>query len=257
MRVSFGFVLASVWVFGPAPRATAEELDSAALYERCVRSSVFVACPRKDGHQTGTGTLIDADRRLVLTSAQVVGSGPVFCQFPVRAKDGGLVTDQRKYLDRISSGQALKGTVLHRDESRDLALVELDRLPPDTSALPLAKTSPRPGERVMSIGNPGKLYSLFSTTEAAVRAVDVREVAGGGDGAKRVKVRLLTLTNPRSPGDPGGLWIDRKGHLVGVEASWIIDGPQNVNRAIDVTEVRAFLADHTVKVPELETGPKK
>ena len=148
MRViAWAGTVATAWALGPAPRLTASDFDGAALYDKCVRSCVFLVNPHKDRDVQGTGTLIDAEQRLVLTCAHLVeGSDTVSAQFPLRDKDGSVVAEKKKYLDRIKGGQALQGKVLHRDPTRDLALVQLDKLPPDTPALPVARTSVKVGE---------------------------------------------------------------------------------------------------------------
>ena len=90
----FAFVLvAEAAVTGPA-RLAAEEFDGAALYEKCVKSCVFLVSPRKEGRAEGTGTLIDAAKRLVVTCAHLLDrSETVYAQFPVRR---GKAADSRK-----------------------------------------------------------------------------------------------------------------------------------------------------------------
>jgi S1-C subfamily serine protease len=235
----------------PPPAPADKVLEPAEVYEQCVRSCVFIVTPIKGGHVEGAGALIDAEKRLVITTLRTVDeSGYVFVQFPVRNKDGSLMTDKKKYIERIPAGQAIKGKVLFRDKTRDLALVQLDKLPPDTPAIPLAKKSVRVGETVVNIGHPGQLNSTFSTTEGRVRAVGVEDAQAGGPGeVVRIKAKMVTANNPVPPGDTGGPLIDKYGYLVAVTASELSAG--NVSRFIDVTEVRAFLAEKRVTIQEL------
>src|SRR4051794_27646729 len=154
LRIPFALVV--VAALAGAPRASAQEFDPADLYDKCVRSTVYIVTPLKDGISMGSGSLIDAEKRYIITNAHVVHDADmVYVQFPIRLKDGELLRDKKKYMERIPAGQALKGKVLFRDQTRDLSLVQLDRLPPDTKALPLAKKSARVGEKVINIGNPG------------------------------------------------------------------------------------------------------
>jgi S1-C subfamily serine protease len=239
-------------------RLPAEELSGADLYEKCVKSTVFIVTPLKGGHAEGSGSLIDAERRLVITNYHVVDENEmVFVQFPVRLKDGSLMTDKKKYIERIPAGQALKGKVLFRDKTRDLALVQLDRLPPDTRALPLAKKSPRVGEFVINIGNPGKVNQTFSTTDGKVRAVGIEDMVVHGDSeVLRIKAKMVTVTNPINPGDSGGPIIDKRGYQVAVtESGYSGAAAQNVNSCVDVSEVRAFLAEKKVTIKELSDEP--
>jgi len=256
LRIPFALVV--VAALAGAPRASAQEFDPAELYEKCVGSAVYIVTPLKDGISMGSGSLIDAEKRYIITNAHVVHDADwVYVQFPVRNKDGSLMTDKKKYMERIPAGQALKGKVLHRDQSRDLSLVQLSSLPPGAKAIPLSKTSPRRGEKVINIGNPGKVDSTFSTTDGVVRAVDIRDfVVGGSDGVMRIKARMVTATNPVNPGDSGGPLIDKRGYQVAVTESGVFDGhTQNVNGFVDVTEVRAFLAEKKITIKELSNEP--
>jgi S1-C subfamily serine protease len=246
------------------PRLAADEkFDPSALYDRGVQSCAFIVAPLKDGCAMGSGSLIDAEQRYVLTNYHVVeGSDTVFVQLPVRLKDGTLMTDKKKYLERVTAGLALQGKLLCKDKTRDLALVQLDKLPPDTPALPLARTSLRVGEEVITIGNPGSVDWTFSTTQNTVRGVGVAEmVVGGGGEVLRFKARMVTITNPIGPSDSGGPLIDRRGYQVGVSSSGRT-GVQAVNNAIDVTEVQAFLKENKVAIKEpadekADPAPKK
>ena len=251
IRLAFSLVAFGALV--PAPHLAAEEKsDGAALYNQCVKSVVFIANDNKGDPIYGAGTLIDAGQRLVLTCAHfVAGTDTVAVQFPVRLKGGVLETEKRNYIQRVKDGLAIKGTVLFRDKTRDLALVKLEQLPPDTPALPVARTSPRVGERVMNIGSPQAVDWTFATSEGDVRGVGVVEmVVGGGDEVLRIKARVIQVTNPVCAGGFGGAVIDQRGYLVGVEESGR-SGVQNVNNAIDVTEVRAFLKESKVTIKEL------
>ena len=53
-------LLTAVAVLGPPSRLTADEkFDPAALYDKCVKSTVFIVTPLKDGMAMGSGSLID------------------------------------------------------------------------------------------------------------------------------------------------------------------------------------------------------
>jgi hypothetical protein len=246
------FAVAALIVCGLAPRLSAQ--DEPSLYDRCVKSCVFIVTPLKGGHAEGSGSLIDVEKRLVITNYHVVDEDDsVYVQFPVRLKDGTLMTDKKKYIERIPAGQAIKGKVLFRDKTRDLAIVQLASLPPDTPAIPLAKKSIRVGESVMNIGNPGAVNQTFSTTNGTVRAVAVEDlVVGGGSESLRIQAKMVTISNPVNPGDSGGPLIDKRGYQIGVTES-SHGGAQNVNMGVDISEVRAFLAEKKITIKELST----
>ena len=236
---------------GPARPTAAADFDGTALYEKCVKSCVFLVTPTKDGKVEGTGTLIDADKRLVLTTYQAVPDAQtVYAQFPIRKKDGALVMEKKPYLDRIPAGQAIKGKVLYIDKGRDLALIQLEKLPPGTRALPLAKESVKVAERVLQIGTPGGGDVVLAMTEGTVRAVAVETfVVRRGEANEQVKVRTVATTNAVPADDVGGPLLDRHGRVVAVQMTGL-PGSAMINRAVDVTEVRAFLTAKKFKISE-------
>jgi S1-C subfamily serine protease len=242
---------------GLSPRLNAEELSGSDLYKKCVKSCVFIVNITKQGQSSGSGSLIDADKRLVLTNYHVVkDEEKVYVQFPVYNKDGTMMTDKKKYIERIPAGQAIIGKVLYRDKSRDLSIVQLERIPPGTPALPLARDSVEVGETVFNIGSPGAVEFVFSTTDGRVRAVGVMDFVIPGSVVLRIKCKMVTATNPVNRGDSGGPLINSKGRQIAVTQSGIFsEDVQNVNHFVDVTEVRAFLNEKKIIIKEQDEKP--
>jgi hypothetical protein len=249
------FTLLGIPSLGLGPRLAAE--DTEVLYEKVVKSCVFIMTPlTKTSYAMGSGSLIDAEKRYVITNYHVVDDIPVvYAQFPMYIK-GKLETDKKTYKDTALAGKAIKAKVLHYDISRDLALIQLDRVPAGTQAIPLAKSSPRQGTTVWNIGSPGAVGQVFSVTEGKVRAVGEENhlVGGGPDSVFRVKARMVTATNPTNPGDSGGPLFNSKGHQVAVTESGVTNA-QQVNLFVDVTEVRAFLTEKKITFKELSDEP--
>ena len=168
------------------------------------------------------------------------------------------MTDKKKYIERIPAGQALKGKVLFRDKTRDLALVQLDRLPPGRPAHPAGQEEPprrrdRHQHRQPREGRPDVQH-------------DRREGPGGRDrGHGRPRGRRDPADQGQDgdghqPGQPGRLrrarsstsaatrWRSPRAATRGAAA-------QNVNSCVDVTEVRAFLAEKKITIKELSDEP--
>src|SRR5947209_239970 len=150
-------------------RAVLKDLDewlkdpSVVVYKRVIDSVALIVVPGKDQPRTPLGTLIDAKNRYVLTSdSELGGADEVRVQFPVRAKDGSVVTDKTKYLDRAKAGEAIAGKVVGRDKTRDLALVQLERLPDTARPVRLAGTGPVVAERIWQIGSPAGVTRAFA-----------------------------------------------------------------------------------------------
>ncbi len=260
------FALVLVPTFAVFSSARADEEASEKLYQRVVKSCVFIVTPIGDiGYAMGSGSLIDAERKLVLTNWHVVDENKaVYIQFPMLKKDGSVIVDKPAYINRAKKREIAMSEVLYRDKSRDLAIVRAANVPSGTPALPIVRKSAAVGTTTWNIGSPGAVTQVFSITEGKVRAVGQEKFpVGGGDGAFFVNARVLQSTNPTNPGDSGGPLFNKDGHIVAVTESGS-RANQQVNNFIDALEVRAFLKEFAVKWkdiapgeddPELKTDP--
>jgi S1-C subfamily serine protease len=245
----------------PKPAQDDKLLDLDELYKKVVKSCVYIVTPRKGGFSEGIGSLIDVDRKLVLTSYHVVGDEDmVYVQFPIYDKAGEIVTAKEKYKERVVTGLAIRGRVLYRDKTRDLAFVRLDRVPVEATEIPLARRGPRKGETVYQVGNTGDVAQVFRISRGEVSSVE--EVRFGNTGTGDMlppPIRKVTATTPGGPGESGGPLFDKRGYLVAVAESG--SGSVNlVHQFIDVTEVYAFLKEKKLhgkvppKIPERKAG---
>src|SRR5262249_16016860 len=158
---------------GPA-RAQADVGER--VYQQALRSTVWIVVPLGGNRITvGSGSVIDAKQRLVLTNYHVVrGKSDVIVMFPtfVNGPDNKpeLVVHPHRYI-AASRTSGIHGKVLHTESHSDLALIQLERLPPGTPALRPAAASAAPGQRIHSIGNPAISDALWVYTPGSVRAV--------------------------------------------------------------------------------------
>ena len=145
----------------------------------------------------------------------------MFVQFPVFLKDGSIMTDKQEYIQRIPAGQAIKGKVLYRDKSRDLALVQLEKIPAGTKALPLATKSVGVGATVWNIGNPGPCDRCSGSPRGGCGRSALRSSwSAAADGnVFEIRAKMVTTTNPTNPGDSGGPLFDKRGYQVAVTQS--------------------------------------
>jgi S1-C subfamily serine protease len=240
---------------GLVPRAAAEDLSPEDLYDKVVRSCVYIITPLKGGFAQGSGSLIDVEQKLVLTNYHVVDEeNMVHVQFPVFVK-GEILTDKQKYKERVPAGMAIKGTVLYRDKSRDLALVRLDKVPPGVPAIPLAKYSPKVGTTAWQIGNAGAVAQVFRVSKGDISAVAHEKfMVGGGGEPFEVNAIMVTSTAPTNPGDSGGPLFDKRGYQVAVTESGSTRASL-VNHFVDITEVRSFLNQKKITIKELSDEP--
>lgn len=230
----------------------AEEVDAQKLYQQAVKSCVFIVVPVDGGISMGSGSLIDREKKIVLTNWHVVDAKDfAFVQFPIYQKDGSILTDKKKYIANVPAGKAIRAKVLYRDRSRDLAFIQLDKVPPGTPAMKLAKKSVGVAATTWNIGSPGAVEQVFSITKGEVRGVGIEKfMVGDGAGLVfEVRAKVVTTTNPSNQGDSGGPLINKYGEQVAVTQSGK-QSAQLVNRFIDVMEVRAYLNEKKITIKE-------
>jgi S1-C subfamily serine protease len=226
------------------------------LYERTLKSTVLVINLQDDGLGFGSGALIDRERRLVVTNEHVVrNSRGLAIVFPRLDENNNVIADREAYEDvpRLErEGLLTRCRVLIRDRQHDLALLELEALPADARALSFAERSPRPGERLHSIGNPGLSGGFWVYTQGSVRQVYRGRFVTSE--VNEIDARVVESDSSVNPGDSGGPVVNDRGELVAIVQSIHTQGGHGlVSRTsifIEVSEVKALvrrLADKPIK----------
>src|SRR5262245_52083654 len=145
MRLGLGWLSLLVFLACRGSVA-ADDTPRKGLYQRALRSTALIEA----GSNKGTGWVVDAKRRWLITNSHVVGNqDSVFATFPMY-ENGRLVAERSAYRN---SSQRVRGNVVDVDLHRDLALIEVESLPANITALPFAKEPPSPGDMVHSVGN--------------------------------------------------------------------------------------------------------
>src|SRR4051794_34133681 len=140
------------------------------VYQSVLKSTVWIISQRPDGTASGSGSVIDRRRQLVLTNYHVVGDiDRVTVLFPAY-KDGKLIAEKDFYRQNAAK-LGIRGHVIDRDRRADLAVVQIDRVPDGAQALPVAGEGVTPGQSVHSLGNPGGSGALWVYTPGRVRQV--------------------------------------------------------------------------------------
>jgi tetratricopeptide (TPR) repeat protein len=216
------------------PTTTPKSDAHAELYKQTLRGTVFIVCRLgPESYSTGSGWLLDADRKLVVTNHHVVaGAAEAGVYFPAY-ENGRRIDDREHYRKR----EPLAGEVLLSDPKRDLAVIRLTSLPEGATALELAPASPQPGQLLMSIGNAASVEALWSATTGSVRQVYRKKMKFRG--GQVVDAVIVETQSPTNPGDSGGPVVDDQGRLVGVVSAGAKEA-QLVTTFIDVSEVRNF-----------------
>jgi hypothetical protein len=227
------------------PKAEAPPpLDAgASVYAKVVRSTAWVHSDRGGGRMaTGSGSLVDRGRRLVLTNYHVVGDVKNATVYFPLYENKKVVPERNRYKHGIP------GEVVEIDKQGDLALIRLDRIPEGVPELSLAKESPDPGQSVHSIGNPGKSGALWVYTPGKVRQVYSKKWKAKLDEktTHTFEARVIETDSPTNPGDSGGPLVNDKGELVGVTQGGAIDA-QAISIFVDLSEVKRLLNRRTVQ----------
>lgn len=230
-----------------APAPAQEAATGAKVYKQTVPSVVWIHSQRSKGLATGSGTLIDRDRRLVLTNYHVVEENPRATVFFPYFRNGQPVAEKQFYLDRKNRlGRA--GRVVAVDKQADLAIIQLGSVPDDAKGVPLAPASPDPGDPVQSIGNTGKSGALWGFVRGTVRQVYQKTWKAQLEPGKVLtfRARVIETDSPTNPGDSGGPLLNDKAQLVGVTQGGALNA-QLVSTFVDVSEVKKLLATRAVR----------
>jgi S1-C subfamily serine protease len=227
------------------PQATPIE-GGVKVYQSVLKSTVWIISQRPEGMVTGSGSLIDRRRQLVLTNYHVVGNvTQARVMFPA-FRDGQVIAERDYYKEHIRA-QSIPGRVVARDKQADLSLIQIDRVPDGAQALPISGEGVSPGQTVHSLGNPGGSGALWVYTPGKVRQVYQKKwAAKAGEDILHFEARVIETDSPTNPGDSGGPLVNDKAELVGVTQGGATDA-NLLSTFVDVSEVKRFLASQTVR----------
>jgi len=144
--------------------------------------------------------------------------------------------------------------ILEIDKSKDLALLQLQQEVEDISPITFAYDEDFSiGSQVFAIGHPDGTY-LWSFTEGIVNRIAVEEwsySSGGligwllGEDNYQISANIITTQTPINSGNSGGLLMNSKGELIGIN-TYSVDDLMNVSGAIAVDEVVNFLKKNNI-----------
>src|SRR5437588_1839417 len=248
------FVICLLAALGPVLAAEKVPLTGKEIYQRTLKSAVWIARIAELGEgraalATGSGSLIDVPQRLILTNFHVVGDEKeVRVFFPQFDKQGKLIASKDHYMRQLRGEPGLVGKLVYTDRKRDLALIKVDKLPPGTTAIPLAREGVGPGDNVHSIGNPGASDALWAYTPGAVKAV-YKKSWGVKDRSEihHFEAQMVETTSPVNPGDSGGPLLNGQGELVAVTQGGVTT-QGTISYFIDISEVRTVLAAKNIRI---------
>jgi len=190
----------------PAPvQAQVRELSAEELFQRAAPSVVLVEVFDDRGHKRGLGSgFIGSDDGAIITNYHVIRGA-------------------YRAVARFADGtQAPISGVLGYDADRDVAVLRArGRLP---NALKLGDSDRlRAGQKVAAIGSP--LGFQNTVTEGIVSGI---------------RLGLIQMSAPISPGSSGGPVLTARGEVVGVAVASAVGG-QNLNFAVPVNWAKAYV----------------
>lgn len=195
---------------------------------------------------SATGVLVDVDNRLVLTAEHVVrglvqaGKTNVMVIFAQVDGAGNVLTEKSYYGFERKRKLPIQGRIIRSNRMKDLALVQLERVPPGIKAVPLAEALPQPGESLHVIGNSTYEHGgLFSYSAGRVRNSYFYERFLRGD-----SFFALAHHTPTNRGDSGGPVLNDRGELVAIISQGTTGSgeEQVIDHSVHLRELRHFLA---------------
>ena len=219
------------------------------VYKQVLKSTTWVLAKSSEGTSSGTGVLVDQERKLVVTNAHVVGDARNTVIFFPELQNERPKVERSYYLENVRK-LGIRGRVIGVDRKRDLALVELSKLPEGVEAISLAAESVLPGETVHSVGNPGASGALWVYSHGSVKQVYKKRFRTGAGEHDFQVVETDSLINS---GDSGGPVVNGDGELVAV-AQAIAPKARGISYFVDISEIKTFLNSGTYKLAPLPVG---
>ena len=193
----------------------------------------------------------------MLTNFHVVGTNDRATVLFPAYRGTRPIAEREYYTDRLKREGGIRGRVVARDRTHDLAIVQLASLPDGVQAMPLDNDGVAPGQTVHSVGNPGDSGALWVYTPGKVRQVyHKRWKSQLGDETLSFEADVIETDSATNPGDSGGPLVNDKGQLVGVTQGGAVNA-RLLSTFIDVAEVKALLNGRDLKLVRADTPPAK
>ena len=220
-----------VWAAGSVPEPVIQSTESV----------VRILAEYSNGYGTGSGFIIksDSDSTLIVTNYHVVDNNPYNISI------------------WLSEEETVSATILAYTDQKDICILEL-AYPISQKALMLANSGAKQGDAVFAVGFPSAADILSdkeahtsedaTITDGIVSAI--REVTVTKYGAPTTVLQINAAINS---GNSGGPLFNAAGEVVGINTYGIGDS-QGIFGAIDVSEIKAFLADNSITILESTTN---
>ncbi len=216
---------------------TVEEQKTIDAYKRANQAVVFITTksyeldpfalfdevrPREG---TGTGTIVDASRGIVITNLHVVQSA-------LQSRGTVEIT--------LANGTTAQGALIGYDAETDMAVFQLREPTTGLVSLPYGDSSRlEVGQRVLAIGNPFGLYR--SLTAGIISSIDRSMKTPGG----AVLKGLIQTDAAINPGNSGGPLLDADGRLIGINTAILSQSGDSagIGFAVPINTIKRILPE--------------
>lgn len=174
--------------------------DLSSLYEEVNPGIVAIRALTEEGGGLGTGFVWDDEGHIVTNFHVVRSATDLEVDFP--------------------SGFKTKAQILGSDPDSDLAVLELDQLPPELKVLTLGRNQDLlVGQTVIAIGNPQGYYGTMTQgiISALGRTLNSLHIAPGG--GVFASGNIIQTDAAINPGNSGGPLLNLNGEVVGINSA--------------------------------------
>ena len=204
---------------------------------KATESVVRVLAEYADGYATGSGFVIKSDKEetLIATNYHVVEGNPYSISV------------------WLSEEETVSATILAYTNQKDMCILKL-AYPVSLKPLAFSDSGAKQGQAVYAVGFPGAADYLSdkeahtsadaTITDGIVSAVREATVSSYGTPTK-----ILQINAAINSGSSGGPLFNTNGEVVGINTYGINDS-QGIFGAIDVSELKSFMADNAISVPK-------
>ena len=212
--------------------------SSSKVYDFVSDSVVFINGYQKDrkGDEVeGFGAGVAISEKHILTNVHVLKG----------LNDLALTTKPKNISDEdVYNGEWYRFKVLAEDPKLDLALLEV--VDPNFTISPLSlgeQSNITVGQEVHAIGHPTRLFWTY-TSGIVSQIRKKHKWAYSNDW--NLEADVIQTQTPINPGNSGGPLIDNDHNLIGI-VSMVVPNNENLNFAVSVSSVKAFLKNVKVK----------
>lgn len=254
----FPFLIGLAATWSQVDTIRAEEPDSVKVFDKAIRSMLYISATSADGkiRRDLVGIVLDLDQKLVVTN-YIDEKEVIHIAFPEFGEDRKVKTSTKHYRELTAKAKARTGFVLHGDKRRNLALIQLEKACPATvSAATLAEKAVV-GATVWHIGRPITGDTIWQLSDGKVRYFSPKMDREPGPALFISNPDGLANVSASAGGDSNGLLFDRDSRVLGLPRKEKTGGSDLVGVFIFVQEIRDLLKEKKIEIKGAAAFPEK